>query len=199
MNRLGHVSPAISFPSDTCLHRLFEQQAQRNPDATALAFAGQSMSYAELNRQADRLAHHLIELGVQTEDFVVVYLERSFEMIVGIFGILKAGAAYVPIDVNYPKDRLAFMLEDAQAKVVLTQFSLIETLPPTSAKIVCLDQEFNQNLSVPTSVGKVLTGLPSPTQSPITHHQSPITLAYMIYTSGSTGKPKGCMISHENL
>ncbi len=147
------------------------------------------MTYAELDRRSDALASQLLLLGIQTEDFVAIYLERSFEMIIGIFGILKAGAAYVPIDVDYPKDRMALMVEDCQAKVILTQSNLKENLPQSVAKIICLDRPlpaFNPEVS-----GQV-------PQSPIRNPQSD-SLAYMIYTSGSTGKPKGCMLTHENL
>ncbi|MCC6723568.1 MAG: amino acid adenylation domain-containing protein, partial [Saprospiraceae bacterium] len=126
--------------------------------------------------------HQLLHLGIHPEDFVAIYLERSFEMIIGIFGILKAGGAYVPIDVDYPTDRMAFMVEDCQAKVILTQSHLKENLPKIKALVICLDQP-----------------QPQIHHSSFIIHHSAQQLAYMIYTSGSTGKPKGCMISHENL
>ncbi len=176
-----HVSGIISFPSDTCVHELFQQQAHRCPNAVALVFGTQSMTFAELDNRSTQLAQQLLSLGIQTEDFVAIYLERSFEMMIGIFGILKAGGAYVPIDVDYPADRMAFMVEDCQAKVILTQRHLKENLPITNAQVIALDEP----------------------QPPIVNRKSqivnPQNLAYMIYTSGSTGKPKGCMISHENL
>ncbi len=182
MNENEYVNNLISFPSDSCLHEIFKREVLRSPDAIALVFGSQSMTYAELDRRYDQLAAHLIHLGIQTEDFVAIYLERSFEMIIGIFGILKAGAAYVPIDVDYPRDRMAFMVEDSQAKVILTQSHLKENLPKTKAHVICLDQ-------------------PQPQfhHSSFILHHSAQQLAYMIYTSGSTGKPKGCMLTHENL
>jgi amino acid adenylation domain-containing protein len=185
MNENETVSNQFSFPSDTCLHEIFQREAIRCPHAIALVFGSQSMTYAEIDTRSDQLANHLISLGIQTEDFVAIYLERSFEMIIGIFGILKAGAAYVPIDVDYPKDRMAFMVEDCAAKVILTQSNLTENLPKTTAHVLCLDQPQD----FPSLIN--LESL-SPTVKPE-------NLAYMIYTSGSTGKPKGCMISHENL
>ncbi|MBK9015688.1 MAG: non-ribosomal peptide synthetase [Saprospiraceae bacterium] len=181
MNENKHVSSVLTFPSDTCLHEIFQREVLRCPDATALVFGSASMTYAELDDSSTQLAYQLVKLGIQSEDFVAIYLERSFEMIIGIFGILKAGGAYVPIDVDYPTDRMAFMVEDCAAKVILTQSHLVKNLPNTNAKVICLDQP-----------------LPDIHPSPfIIHHST--NLAYMIYTSGSTGKPKGCMITHENL
>ena len=182
-----HVSNTISFPSDICLHDIFRREARSNPGGIALISGSESMTYAELDARSDELAGHLMERGIQPEDFVAIYLDRSFEMIIAIFGILKAGSAYVPIDVNYPTDRLAFMVKDAQAKVILTQTSLLKNLPETTAQVICLDQ-FKCDKSDALAA--------------LTSHPSPLTsknLAYMIYTSGSTGKPKGCMISHENV
>ena len=181
MSENKHVSSVLTFPSDTCLHAIFQREVQRCPDATALVFGSDSMTYAELDARSTQLASHLVQLGIQTEDFVAIYLERSFEMIIGIFGILKAGAAYVPIDVDYPKDRMAFMVEDCQAKVILTQSHLKDNLPQTSAQIISLDQPMPPIVNRKSSI------------------VNPTILAYMIYTSGSTGKPKGCMLSHENL
>ncbi|MBI5917427.1 MAG: amino acid adenylation domain-containing protein, partial [Bacteroidetes bacterium] len=181
MNEDQHVSQGLTFPSDTCLHEIFQREVSRCPDAIALVSGSESMTYAELDARSTHLAHHLATLGIQSENFVAIYIDRSFDMIVGIFSILKAGGAYVPIDVDYPKDRMAFMVEDSQAKVILTQSHLAKNLPETSAHVICLDL----------------------LQSSIVNRQSsivnPDNLAYMIYTSGSTGKPKGCMIAHENL
>ncbi len=182
MNENKHVSSVLTFPSDTCLHEIFQREVLRCPDATALVFGSASMTYAELDDSSTQLAYQLVKLGIQPEDFVAIYLERSFEMIIGIFGILKAGGAYVPIDVDYPTDRMSFMVEDCAAKVILTQSHLVKNLPNTNAKFICLDQP-----------------LPDIHHSPFIIHHSAQQLAYMIYTSGSTGKPKGCMITHENL
>ena len=180
MNKHFYVSD-ISFPSDISLHQLFKRQAEQYPDQPALVFKGQKMSYRELDHRSDEVASHLIQLGIQQEDFIALYLERSFEIIIGILGILKAGAAYVPIDVDYPKDRMAFMVEDAQAKVILAQRHLKANLPKTKAAIICLDEK--QAINAPAPNTQVNSS----------------QLAYMIYTSGSTGRPKGVMISHENV
>ncbi|MCU0348890.1 MAG: amino acid adenylation domain-containing protein, partial [Saprospiraceae bacterium] len=181
MTENKHVSSVLTFPSDTCLHDIFQREVCRCPGATALVFGSSSMTYAELDDRSNQLAAQLVQLGIQPEDFVAIYLERSFEMIVGIFGILKAGGAYVPIDVDYPTDRMAFMVEDCRAKVVLTQSHLKENLPKTTAHICCLDQPLPPIVNRKSSI------------------VNPTNLAYMIYTSGSTGRPKGCMITHENL
>ena len=183
MNKHLSVSD-ISFPSDDSLHQLFRREVKLNPDKTALVFQDKTMSYQELDNRSDQVASQLLELGIQPEDFVALYLERSFDIIIGIFGILKAGGAYVPIDVDYPKDRMAFMVADAQAKVILTQKHLKEYLPITEAKIICLDDQ-SPNCGLPTADCGLRT--------------ADCGLAYMIYTSGSTGKPKGVMISHENV
>jgi amino acid adenylation domain-containing protein len=184
MNEDRHVSGCTPlFPSDSTLHELFRKQADQKPDAIALLAGDQSMTYRKLDAISDQIAQLLIAEGIQPGDFVAIYLNRSFEMMAGILGILKAGGAYVPIDVHYPADRMAFMLEDARSKVILTQSSLQNNIPETPAKVICLDQ------------------IPLVTQSrrlPVSRSPSP-HLAYMIYTSGSTGKPKGCMITHENV
>ena len=185
MNENSHVSNPCAFPSDICLHDIFQREAQKAPSNIALVQGDSSMTYTELDAKSSDLATQLLQAGIQPEDFVAIYLDRSFEMIIAIFAILKAGGAYVPIDVNYPADRMAFMLEDARAKVLLTQSSLLKNIPETKAKVICLD---NLKIENPTSA--------------IANRKStvsPANLAYMIYTSGSTGKPKGCMISHENV
>ncbi len=186
MNENSHVSNTCTFPSDICLHDIFQMEAKRNPSKAALISGDSAMTYAELDAKSSDLASQLVQGGIQTEDFVAIYLDRSFEMIIAIFAILKAGAAYVPIDVNYPADRMAFMLEDAKAKVVLTQSSLIKNIPETQAQVICLDvpEIKNQKSLIANSKSNSV---------------SPANLAYMIYTSGSTGKPKGCMITHENV
>jgi len=174
---------------DTSIHELFEGQASKTPGATALIFENQQITYRELNHRADLLARKLRELGVGPDVLVGICVERSIEMMVGLFGILKAGGAYVPLDPSYPKDRLAFMLEDSKPLVLLAQTTLLELLPKTSAHILCVDM-FDWAGDAPqlTNPGHA---------SRITHHASP--LAYVIYTSGSTGKPKGAMITHRNV
>jgi amino acid adenylation domain-containing protein len=167
------------------VHQLFEEQVERTPDAVAVKFSHQQLTYRELNQRANQLANYLQKLGVKPEVFVAICLERSIEMLVGILGILKAGGAYVPLDPTYPKERLAFMLEDVQAPVLLTQQHLLEIIPSHSGKVVCLDtnwQEIGEEISV-NPVSNVCAD----------------NLAYVIYTSGSTGKPKGTLIHHRGL
>ena len=127
------------FSRDECIHQLFEMQVERTPDAIAVVFEQDSLTYRELNRRANQLAHHLRNLGVGPEVCVAICVERSIEMLVGVLGILKAGAAYVPLDPLYPKDRLAYVLDDARAPVLLTQREMIERLPEHAATIVDLD------------------------------------------------------------
>ncbi|MEK7327135.1 MAG: condensation domain-containing protein, partial [Chloroflexota bacterium] len=176
---------AVEFPSDKCAHELFEAQVERTPGAVAVTFGDQALTYRELNCRANQLAHHLQTLGVTPETLVGICVERSLEMVAGILGILKAGGAYVPLDPTYPTERLAFMLEDSQAPVLLTQSHLLAQLPPHNTTTVCLDSDW-----------------PTIAQSPIANNQLPITpdhLAYVIYTSGSTGKPKGTLLQHRGL
>ncbi|MGH9891566.1 MAG: AMP-binding protein, partial [bacterium] len=165
-----------------CLHHLVEAQAQRTPDASAVVFEGEELTYRELNRRANRLAHRLQELGVRPEALVGIYVERSVEMMVGLLGILKAGGAYLPLDTTYPRERLAFMLADARVPVVLTQRPLLESLPTHQAQVVCLDTD-----------GQVLE---QESEANPTTTVTGENLAYVIYTSGSTGKPKGVQVSH---
>ncbi|HKR10891.1 MAG TPA: amino acid adenylation domain-containing protein, partial [Pyrinomonadaceae bacterium] len=163
------------------LHRSFEIQAERTPNAVALVFENERLTYAELNRLANQLAHHLLARGVKTESRVGVMLERSMEMVISLYAIVKAGAAYVPMDPEYPQERLAFMLADSAVDVLLTETRLQEGLVLPCAAI-CLDSEW-ENIAGCSgeNPGIALTG---------------DNLAYMIYTSGSTGKPKGAMNSH---
>jgi amino acid adenylation domain-containing protein len=173
------------YPRDKCLHQLFEEQVERTPDAVAVVFKKNSLTYRELNNQANRLANHLRGLGVGPESLVALCLERSLEMIVAILGTLKAGGAYVPIDPAYPADRVAFMLADANAPVLLTQEALRKKLPPTPAKAVCLDSGWK--IIERESEAAPASGVTAD------------NLAYVIYTSGSTGKPKGAMNTHRGI
>ncbi|HJR80154.1 MAG TPA: amino acid adenylation domain-containing protein [Anaerolineales bacterium] len=170
-------------PPDKCVHHLFEEQVERSPDTIAAVFGDEQLTYRELNRRANQLAHHLQTLGVGPEVLVGICVERSLEMVVGLLGILKAGGAYLPLDPHYPPERLAMMLTDAQPLVLLSQTHLLDTLPSTSAKIITLDKDWatDQSLTNPTSTIK------------------PDNLAYVIYTSGSTGRPKGVQIIHQAL
>ena len=163
------------------LHGLFARQAARTPDAPALLCGAESLTYAELDARAGRLAGFLRALGVGAESRVGVCLERGTDLIVSLLGVLKAGGAYVPLDPAYPAERVAFMLEDSGAAVVLTRESLLPALPPTAARVVCVDRDAAEIGAAPEA---------PPVES------APESLAYLIYTSGSTGRPKGVMIQH---
>lgn len=177
---------SVNFPQQNlCLHQLIEDQVMRSPDQTAVVFEQERLTYSELNRRADRLAHHLIDLGAGPESVVGLFVERSLEMIVGILGVLKAGAAYLPIDALYPQDRIAFMLTDANVKLLLTQTSLRANLRGDNAKVVCLDS-FDWLCQEEPPVKNAVRVQPN-------------NLAYIIYTSGSTGRPKGVCIEHRNI
>ncbi len=169
------------LPKNQCVHGLFEAQTERTPDAIAVVFENEYLTYRELNKKANNLASYLQKIGVNPEVLVGIYVDRSLEMMVGLLGILKAGGAYVPLDPAYPPERLAFMLEDAKISVLLTQKKLLKTLPKNSASIVFLDAD-SEGIS---SCDEPVVGL-----------QNSSNLAYVIYTSGSTGKPKGVQISH---
>ncbi len=171
------------YPKDKCIHQLFEAQVERSPDSVAAVFADQQLTYRELNSNANQLAHYLRKLGVGPEILVGVCVERSLDMIVGLLGILKAGGAYVPLDPAYPKERLAFVLQDAQVSVLLTQQRLLATLPTTyGTQVLCLDTDWAQ-------VARQIDTNPD-------NRTTSKNLAYVIYTSGSTGKPKGVAIEH---
>ena len=173
-----------NYPANTPIHELFEAQARRTPDVVAVEYAGRQLTYGELNARANQLAHHLIALGVGPEVPVGLCVERSLEMVVGLLGILKAGGAYLPLDPDYPRERLAYMLEDAAVAVLLTQRNLDERLPRQSAKRVYLDDRENTAAYPETN--------PAP-------RVTPDNLAYVIYTSGSTGRPKGVAMPHRAL
>ncbi|MEN3033082.1 AMP-binding protein, partial [Chromobacterium amazonense] len=172
------------FPQGALIHQLFEEQVRRTPEATAVVFEAQSLSYGELNRRANQLAHHLIGLGVRPDDRVAICVERSLEMVVGLLGILKSGGAYVPLDPSYPAERLAYMLGDAAPVAVLTQSDLAEGLA-SGLPTVLLDA---RNPSIDTSADHN----PDAEALGLTSRH----LAYVIYTSGSTGQPKGVMVEH---
>jgi amino acid adenylation domain-containing protein len=188
----GFNDTAASFPAERCIHELFEAQVVRTPDATALVFEDISLSYSELNAQANRLAHHLIALGVQPDTRVAIALSRGIDMVVALLATLKAGGAYVPLDPDYPAERLAFMLDDCAARVVLTQSVVHHRLAAsrtlTTALVLQLDTEARFWQSRPeTNPATRALGLTS------------AHLAYVIYTSGSTGTPKGVQVAHTSL
>ena len=181
---------AVPYPRDSCIHELFDAQVARSPAATALVFEDERLTYAELNARANRLAHHLIDLGVGPETLVGIAVERSIEMVVGLLGILKAGGAYVPLDPGYPAERIAFMLEDAGCPVLLTQAHLEDGLPAHDATVVRLDADWEAIARRPDT---------NPTDAERTGPLTPKNLAYVIYTSGSTGRPKGVAVCHSGL
>ncbi len=175
----------VDYPLDLCLHELFELQVERTPDAVAVAFEEQQATYSELSRRANQLAHYLQSLGVEPEMMVGLCMQRSVEWVVGLLGILKAGAAFVPMDPAYPGERLMLMLKNAGLSLVVSSEELLDRLSGYEGRRVCLDKE----------------------ESSIAHEseQNPdsgttaANLAYMIFTSGSTGSPKGVMIEHKGL
>lgn len=180
-----------AYPLDKCFHQLFEEQVERTPDAVALIFGEQQLTYRQLDCRANQLAHHLQTLGASPEQIVGICLDRSVEMMVALLGVFKAGCAYVPLDPNYSAERLIFMIEDVEAPIILTQQQYyaklaaleIRTLQPT---LVALDRDWS--LIAQANEG-------TPVSSPVTADN----LAYIIYTSGSTGKPKGVMVEHGSL
>lgn len=172
------------YPKSSTIHELFEQQAARTPERVAVAFADQKLTYQQLNCRANQLAHHLKQSGVEAGTLVGIYTEHSLETIVGILGILKAGAAFVPIDPAHPKARCAFLIEDGQIQLVLTQKRLAKQLPESNAAKFYLDSK-NNSLEHESE------------QNPAVGNAA--DLAYVIYTSGSTGRPKGVKIAHTSL
>ncbi|MGH2479523.1 MAG: non-ribosomal peptide synthetase, partial [Ktedonobacteraceae bacterium] len=176
---------AVKDAVQGCVHELFEAQVDRTPDAVAVVWEDEQLSYAEVNRRANQLAHVLRAWGVGPEVLVGICLERSIEMVVGLLAILKAGGAYVPLDPDYPQERLRFLLEDIQGKVVLTQERLHARLAHLPVTLICLDSEQAQWSDQPQT-------------NPIVQ-VNPDNMAYLIYTSGSTGKPKGVMNTHRGI
>jgi len=171
--------------NNKCIHQLFEEQAERNPNAVALVSAKEQLTYRDFNHRANQLARYLQKLGVGAEVLVGLSVERSLNSIIGILAILKAGAAYVPLDPNYPQERLSHILSDAKLAVVLTQQQHLAKLPLQGAVVVCMDSEWN--IIAQESGENLVNTINSE------------NLAYVIYTSGSTGKPKGVEILHRSV
>jgi natural product biosynthesis luciferase-like monooxygenase protein len=176
---------ATPYPTDACVHQLFEQQVRRTPETPAASFEGETLSYRELNARANRLAAHLRGLGIGPDKLVGVFIERSLEMLVAVLAVHKAGGAYVPLDPAYPRDRIAFMLEDSGAPVVLTQERIAGELPASNARVVRIDADWPAIAANP--------------DTDVDGGARPANLAYVIYTSGSTGRPKGVMVEHRNV
>jgi amino acid adenylation domain-containing protein len=174
----------VPYSDQTCVHELFEKQVERTPQSIAVAFGDRLLTYRELNEQSNQLAHHLRRLGVGLEQRVGVCVERSPEMIIAVLGVLKTGGAYLPLDPSYPRERLAYMVKDAQLSVLLTQESLKGLISEESVCVVCLDGNGWRDIE--------------PTEDP-EGQATAENLAYMIYTSGSTGTPKGVLVPHRGL
>ncbi|MEZ4593250.1 MAG: LLM class flavin-dependent oxidoreductase [Chloroflexota bacterium] len=175
----------VAYDTAVPIHQLIEAQAEERPYAVAVVYEDQQITYRQLNQRANQLARHLRRLGVGPETIVGVFMDRSIEMMVALIGIHKAGGAYLPLDPTYPKDRLAFMVEDTATPVLLTQKHLVASLPPHQAQVVRVDADWDQIAE--QSGENVFSGVAA-------HN-----LAYVIYTSGSTGKPKGVMVQHGNV
>jgi amino acid adenylation domain-containing protein len=170
------------YPKQSCIHQLFEDQVKRTPDKVALVYQGTQLTFRQLNARANQLAHFLRQLGVRPEVLVGLCIERSLEMMVGLLGILKAGGAYVPLDPTYPAERVAFMVEDSKAPVLVTQQRLVTHIPTHMATVVCLDSDApelaKQSKADPATIATAEN------------------VSYVIYTSGSTGRPKGVQVLH---
>jgi amino acid adenylation domain-containing protein len=178
-----------AFPRDVRVHELFEEQVGKDPQAVAVTFEGQSLSYSELDEKANQLARYLMhECGVGRNDLVGLCMERSLEMVIGLLAALKAGGAYVPLDPSYPQQRLAHMVQDSGVKRVLMQRRLLERVPVHESQVVCLDTQ---------EVQDKLSGYAQ--EKPQVQGASARDLAYVIYTSGSTGLPKGVLVEHQAL
>jgi amino acid adenylation domain-containing protein len=175
----------IDYPKHQCIHQLFEEQAKKTPNQIAVVFEERSLTYQELNHRANQLAHYLRKLGVETNSLVGIYIERSLDMIVGLLGILKAGAAYVPLDPSYPKERIEYILSNSDAKFLISSSQILESLLNYQAQVICLDTDWS-------SIAQESQDNP---QSEVSAEH----LCYVIFTSGSTGKPKGVQICHQSL
>ncbi|KAK3817436.1 MAG: Non-ribosomal peptide synthetase module [Benniella sp.] len=186
----------LDYPSELCIHHLLEQQVKRTPHATALVFNGQSMTYVELNERANRLAHHLIGLGVQPDSLVAICVERSIAMIVGVLAVLKAGGAYVPLDPAYTSNRLKDILVDASPSIVIADVPGKSVLGEAVSSMTVVDPEEQQDTDQRAERNRVGC---RPVCNPLVPGLTSSNLAYIIYTSGSTGKPKGVMIEHRGV
>jgi amino acid adenylation domain-containing protein len=175
----------VDYPVNSCIHELFEAQVERTPDVVAVIFEDEQLTYAELNRRANQLAHYLCASGVKSEQPVGLCVDRSLELVIGLMGILKAGGAYVPLDPTYPKERLAFLLQDAHVSLLLTQERLVEQMPTEVCTVLCLDKDWH--------------GIAKEQEENLVSVTHPKDAAYVIYTSGSTGTPKGVVVEHRQI
>jgi amino acid adenylation domain-containing protein/non-ribosomal peptide synthase protein (TIGR01720 family) len=186
-NPVAQARSGLPLEGGATLHELFERQVAQRPDAVALTCEGVSLTYSRVNARANRIARRLLEYGVKPETLVGLCLDRTNEIVIAILAILKSGGAYLPIDLAYPPDRLAFMLEDAQAPVLLTQRELTSKLPSTKAKVLCIEDVLDASSTDRSD------------EANLPRTADPDNLAYVIYTSGTTGKPKGSLITHRNV
>jgi len=175
----------MKFPDDKCVHQLFEETALKFPDKIAVEFGNNKYSYKELNERANQVAHYLIKTGIRPDNVAGICIERSYEMVIALLGILKAGAAYLPLDSTYPLERLSFMIEDTDIPILITTKNILDKLPSTERKVLLMDEDAD-----------LLTK--ENTDNPVTEVNSS-NLAYVIYTSGSTGKPKGVLMIQKAL
>jgi len=182
---VGLNETAESFPHAPCLHQIFEDQVKQTPEATAVTFEGRTLSYTDLNRRANQLAHRLIRLGVGPEALVAICMERSLELPIALLAVLKAGGAYLPLDPAYPRERLAYILEETRAPVILTQGLVAQNLSFEGVQVIDLDSD----------AGALATEKTENPRSEVTEEN----LCYVIYTSGSTGQPKGAMLHHRGV
>jgi amino acid adenylation domain-containing protein len=182
---VGWNDTQAEYPKDKCIHELFEEQAERTPENVAVVYEDEQLTYRELNEKSNQLAHYLRKLGVGPEVLVGICVERSVEMVVGLLGILKAGGAYVPLDPQYPKERLTFMLNDTQIKVLLALKRLVKRLSEYEGQVVCMDAQW-------ADIAKEIV------KNPVKQTTAE-NLAYLIYTSGSTGHPRGVLLAHTGL
>ncbi|RKQ33480.1 non-ribosomal peptide synthetase [Oceanobacillus halophilus] len=176
--------PTISYPRNSSINQLFEEQVKLHPDNVALVFGDKEMTYKELNKRANQIANYLRKLNLTNKDLVAICLNRSIDMLASILGVLKAGGAYVPVDLSYPKKRIGYMLNDSGASYVITTESISNKLPNCNSKLICIDKEVETIATQPSEFSQT---------------SDPENLAYVIYTSGSTGKPKGVSISHRGV
>jgi non-ribosomal peptide synthetase component F len=175
----------VDFGRDVCIHELFERQVEQTPDNMAVECGSQEITYRELDRRANQLAHYLQKQGIGPEMVVGIWVERSMEMVIGLLGVLKAGAAYMPLDGNYPEERLEYMIEDARVSLMLVGKEQEKRLPRVWVPVVVMDGEDREWER--EEEGRVQSGANGQ------------NLAYVIYTSGSTGKPKGVGVEHRQL